>query len=178
MGKRTNFERHPRDYYPTPLKAALPLYRHIKGLTYCEPCAGGNHLVRALRPAARCVARYDLEPQKAGIAQLDFHDLREEHLNGAELIITNPPWRENLLREMIDHFTTLRPTWLLLSSALVNNERFCTNSMPLMSDFVPVGRVSWMQNGKAGFDDAAWYRFDRSWAGAFYRGWPRAFYGR
>lgn len=178
MGKRTNFERHPRDYYSTPLKAALPLWSHVKGKTYCEPCAGGNHLVRALKPVAQCVARYDIEPQKAGITQLDFRDISESHLKGADLIITNPPWKEGLLREMILHFTALRPTWLLLSSALVNNERFCEQSMPWLSDLVPVGRVSWLQNGKAGFDDASWYKFDRKWACAFYRGWPRRFYGR
>jgi hypothetical protein len=178
MGKRSDFERHERDYYPTPLKAALPLYRYVRGMTYCEPCAGGNHLVRALKPVARCVAKYDIEPQHSSIVRLDFRQLEERHLNGAELIITNPPWKENLLREMIEHFTLLRPTWLLLSSALVNNERFCTNSMKYMSDFVPVGRISWLQNGKSGFEDAAWYRFDRGCTHEYYKGWPRVFSGR
>lgn len=178
MGKRSDYERHERDYYSTPLKAALPLYPFLRGLSFCEPCAGGNHLVRALRPVARCVSRYDLEPQARGIVQLDFRELSEKHICNADVIVTNPPWRENILREMIGHFTLLRPTWLLLSSSLVNNERFCQNSLVYVSDIVPVGRVSWMQNSVTGFDDASWYRFDRKWAQQYYKGWPRQFYGR
>ena len=43
MGKRSNFERIERDYYPTPYEAVLPLIPHLKrhGIeTFAEPCAG------------------------------------------------------------------------------------------------------------------------------------------
>ena len=31
MGKRSSFKRVPRDFYPTPYKAAVPLFPHITG---------------------------------------------------------------------------------------------------------------------------------------------------
>ena len=29
MGKRSNFERNPRDFYPTPKEAVIPLLPHL-----------------------------------------------------------------------------------------------------------------------------------------------------
>ena len=45
VGKRSNFERKPRDYYPTPIDAVIPLIKHLpkKGL-FAEPCAGDGRL--------------------------------------------------------------------------------------------------------------------------------------
>jgi hypothetical protein len=83
-----------------------------------------------------------------------------------------------MLYPMLDRFLTLRPTWLLLNAALVNNEVFGQTYMPYCSDVQTVGRVSWMNNGKGGHDDAAWYRFDRTWNYAYYRGWKRRYEGR
>jgi len=178
MGKRTNYSRHPRDLYPTPLKAALPLLSFIRGKTFCEPCAAQGRLIRHLSLAAECVAAYDIHPLRKTVNALDASQLTEQHLNGADMIITNPPWHHSLLYPMLDRFIELRPTWLLLSAALVNNERFGDRYMPYCSDVQTVGRVSWMNNGKGGYDDAAWYRFDRSWNYAYYRGWKRKFDGR
>ena len=47
MGKRSDFERIPRDYYPTPYEAVLPLIPHLpqKPFSYAEPCAGDGALV-------------------------------------------------------------------------------------------------------------------------------------
>ena len=47
MGKRSDFERVPRDYYPTPFEAVRPLVPHLpdKGL-FGEPCAGDGRLIR------------------------------------------------------------------------------------------------------------------------------------
>ena len=41
MGKRSNFERKPRDYYRTPIEAAEPIRPFMQDIqTFCEPCAG------------------------------------------------------------------------------------------------------------------------------------------
>ena len=46
MGKRSDFERKPRDFYPTPLEAVEPLIPHFDGqFTFTEPCAGNVVLV-------------------------------------------------------------------------------------------------------------------------------------
>ena len=37
MGKRSNFERLPRDFYPTPFSAVAPLIPHLRGVrTFCR----------------------------------------------------------------------------------------------------------------------------------------------
>jgi hypothetical protein len=41
MGKRSDFARVPRDFYPTPAEAVAPLVPHLRrGCLYSEPCAG------------------------------------------------------------------------------------------------------------------------------------------
>ena len=43
MGKRSDFERVPRDYYPTPIEAVEPLIDHLPySFDYVEPCAGDD----------------------------------------------------------------------------------------------------------------------------------------
>ena len=46
MGKRSDFERKPRDFYPTPREAIEPLIPHLPetGL-FAEPCAGDGRLI-------------------------------------------------------------------------------------------------------------------------------------
>ena len=46
MGKRSDFDRIPRDYYPTPKAAVGPLLPHLLPATlFIEPCAGEGHLI-------------------------------------------------------------------------------------------------------------------------------------
>ena len=46
MGKRSNFERKPRDFYETPIEAVLPLIPHLGyDFTFVEPCAGAGVLI-------------------------------------------------------------------------------------------------------------------------------------
>ena len=43
MGKRSDFERKPRDFYPTPIEAVEPLVEHLpKTFDFAEPCAGNG----------------------------------------------------------------------------------------------------------------------------------------
>jgi hypothetical protein len=49
MGKRSSFDRKPRDFYPTPAAAVAPLLPHIKDIkSFDEPCAGGGALIDIL----------------------------------------------------------------------------------------------------------------------------------
>jgi len=56
MGKRSSFERIPRDFYRTPEAAVPPLIPFLRGVrTFAEPCCGDHALVRHLERAA-CAA--------------------------------------------------------------------------------------------------------------------------
>lgn len=69
MGKRSNFERLPRDFYPTPLAAVVPLLPHLDYSHFVEPCAGNGALIDHLRDAGfHCVAACDIHPKR--------HDVR------------------------------------------------------------------------------------------------------
>ena len=47
MGKRSNYKRKERDYYPTPDSAMSVLLPHLpKRYTFVEPCAGDGRMAR------------------------------------------------------------------------------------------------------------------------------------
>ena len=161
MGKRSDFERNPRDYYPTPYEAALPLLKHATG-TFVEPCAGDGRLIRHLeRHGLRCVYACDIEPQGEGIEKRDVLFFGDCHFPQADAIITNPPWERESLHAMIDRFRHIAPTWLLFDSDWMFTGqakqflRFCHK-------IVSVGRVSWMDNGTSGMDNCCWYLFKKN----------------
>ena len=57
MGKRSNFERKPRDFYPTPIEAVYPLLEHLEeDFTFAEPCAGDGALLPRPRGAFAALA--------------------------------------------------------------------------------------------------------------------------
>ena len=62
MGKRSNFPRRERDFYPTPRAAVLPLIPWLRGVrTFAEPCCGDGALVRHLESfGLRCVYAGDI----------------------------------------------------------------------------------------------------------------------
>ena len=66
MGKRSNFERRERDFYPTPAKAVAPLIPILRGIrTFAEPCCGDGALVRHLEALGlRCVYTGDIAPAR------------------------------------------------------------------------------------------------------------------
>jgi len=70
MGKRSNFERIPRDFYPTPLAAVSPLIPHLRGVrTFAEPCCGDGALVRHLESyGLRCVYAGDIATGQDALA--------------------------------------------------------------------------------------------------------------
>lgn len=175
MGKRSNFERIDRDYYPTPEKAVLPLIDHLpKSFTYWEPCAGDGRLISHItkhRPASDCLLATDLDPKGEGISQDNALDVFPEVMY-FDYIITNPPWSRDVLHPMIKHFCGIAPTWLLFDADWVHT-RQAVPYLSYLRKIVAVGRVKWIEGSKqTGKDNCAWHLFD------YYGGGRPVFYGR
>lgn len=170
MGKRSNFERVPRDFYPTPYEAVIPLLPHLpEEATFAEPCCGTGELIFHLADHwILCNFASDIEDrfEEGGgfIDTLDALELNEEHLTEyghCDYIITNPPWERSILHPMIEHFRTLRPTWLLFDAGWAYTKQ-SREMMQYCSDIVAVGRVKWIPDSKmTGKDDCAWYQFQK-----------------
>ena len=118
MGKRSNFKRVERDFYPTPFEAVEPLINHLpKRFTFAEPCAGNGALVGHLEwYRGTCMWASDIAPQHKGIPPEDYKDVKEDQLLESEFVITNPPWNRGILHPLIEHFAPQRPTWLLFDA--------------------------------------------------------------
>lgn len=169
MGKRSDFARVERDFYETPLAAVEPLARHLPAqMTYCEPCAGAGALIRHIDALQheeeglswRCKAAYDIEPLAEGIHERNALELTENDLQGADIIITNPPWDRKLLHPMIVRFATLRPTWLLFDADWLHTQQ-SRPLLPYLREIVSIGRVKWIPGSKnTGKDNCCWYLFD------------------
>ena len=154
MGKRSSFERIPRDFYPTPHAAVPPLIPHLRGVrSFAEPCCGDNALVRHLESfGLRCAYAGDIATGQDALALDTYGD--------ADAIITNPPYERKTMHALIWHFARFLPTWLLLETDWASTKQ-AAPFMPLCSDIVSVGRLRWIEgttmSGKQNF---AWYRFD------------------
>lgn len=173
MGKRSDFARIPRDFYPTPIAAVLPLLPHLPyGTMFVEPCAGDGALIRHLENAGMsCESAYDIEPRSECVFQRDALD--HDWLSpSVDCIITNPPWDRKVLHPMIAHFSAMRPTWLLFDADWVHT-RQSVPYMPLLRKIVSVGRVKWIPDSKmTGKDNCSWHLFDQHTDG------PTEFVGR
>jgi len=176
VGKRSDFKRNDRDFYPTPYEAVVPLLPHLNERTaFCEPCAGDGVLINHLEQHGHeCLAAYDIQPKRQDIIKGDAMDLKLIGKNG--LIITNPPWErrskievngknkilpdeEQPLFMLINHFKNIAPTWLLIDADFMHNKqsapyiRYCQK-------IVSVGRCKWIPDSKdSGKDNCAWYLF-------------------
>jgi hypothetical protein len=66
MGKRSDFDRVPPDFYPMPFAALPPLIPHLRGVRkFAEPCKGDGALVRHLEfHGLRCIHRGTLRPAR------------------------------------------------------------------------------------------------------------------
>lgn len=163
MGKRSHFDRAPRDYYPTPAEAVTPLLPHLPvRTTFVEPCAGNGALVDQLRAAGHiCVWAFDVEPQREDIEMFNALNMNLPDFAPPDAIITNPPWRRDLLHPLIAHLSAQRPTWLLFDADWVHT-RQSAPFLPWLRKIVSVGRVRWIPGSRmTGKDNAAWHLFDQ-----------------
>lgn len=160
MGKRSNFEHRERDFYPTPRDAVLPLLPYLRGIkTFAEPCAGAGDLVRHLESfGLRCVYQGDIATGQDALA------LTIADCNGADAIITNPPYdtghRRRLMHALIRHLQEIAPTWLLIDFDWAHTKQAALY-LPHCSDIVVIPRQQWIPGSDGtGKDNHAWYRFD------------------
>jgi hypothetical protein len=161
MGKRSSFERLPRDFYPTPYEAVVPLLPHLAAATrFCEPCAGDGRLIDHLASAGHvCASAWDIEPRRDDIAQ---KDALEWVIGNIDCFITNPPWAREILHPLIDHLSIEHPTWLLFDADWMHT-RQSAPFMPYLRKIVSVGRVKWIPDSPfTGKDNCCWYLFDQN----------------
>lgn len=166
MGKRSDFERIPRDFYPTPREAVLPLLPHLGciGGYVWEPCAGAYDLARELEAAGVSVVASDIEPRDERVSCRDA--LETICPVGMSAIVTNPPWDRKVLHPMIEHFSAMRPTWLLFDADWLHTKQSAPY-MPWLRKVVSVGRVKWIPGSKhTGKDNCMWALFDQNAEGA------------
>jgi hypothetical protein len=160
MGKRSSFERVPRDFYPTPYEAVVPLAAHIvPGTTFVEPCAGDGALIDHLeRIGLDCLNAFDIEPQRSDINRADARNIL---FCRANCFITNPPWSREMLHAIIENLSMQAPTWLLFDADWMHT-RQSAPFMPYLRKIVSVGRVKWIPDSPfTGKDNCCWYLFDQ-----------------
>ena len=174
MGKRSDFERKPRDFYQTPIEAVVPLISHLpkKGL-FAEPCAGDGRLIKHIEELSNLKAYWmtDIEPQVDWVGEFDVFDA---DVSACDICITNPPWDRKILHSLIDHWLGICPTWLLFYADWMHTKQSAL-FMTYCSKVVSIGRVKWIEGSKSvGKDNCCWYLFD-----AFKEDMkPTEFYGR
>lgn len=161
MGKRTPHHFKEKDFWPTTdPRAVEPLLPHIKGKVYAEPCWGNGSLEWLIGQHATCAFRSDIREVEL-IRCCDALDLTEDDVGHVDYIVTNPPYTWSVLKPLMEHFVQLKPTWLLLNADLMHNKRMSYFMRFNCTKVVSVGRVSWMENGKTGMENFAWYEFKR-----------------
>lgn len=176
MGKRSTFKRKASDLYRSPEAVVLPLLPHIQDVArYAEPCAANGRLVDWLAKHGKA-AHYigDKVPGRGDVVQCDALDwvVADRPRRPITHIITNSPWRRDLLHPMITRFSDMRPTWLLFDADWLHT-RQAAPFLGRLEKVVSVGRVKWIEgSAHAGKDNCAWYLFDARFCG------QTAFYGR
>jgi len=163
MSKRSDYNKIPRDYYPTTDPNALPpaFINLIRGKTYAEPCCGSGDLVDLLADIAVC--RWESDVEYRGCGKIwDAMYLSTHEVGQCDMILTNPPFSRDVLLSMIDHFISLKPTWLLLPSDYMHNKYF-SPYMSKCSKVVSVGRLKWFKDSKhSSTDNFCWYYWQQS----------------
>lgn len=160
MGKRSNFERVPRDYYPTPKEAFLPLVPHLDlTVPVVEPCAGDGRLVRYIEDAGgKVIEAFDIEPQGLGVV---YGDAKNAMVHSDCQVVTNPPWDRPVLHSIIENLSQQVPTWLLFDADWMHTKQSAP-FLPMLRKIVSVGRVKWIEGSSSvGKDNCAWYLFDQ-----------------
>ena len=164
MGKRDGgkFERAERDFYSTidPSCMVPAFVERVKGLKYAEPCWGSGELERLLEPYAECVWRSDIEPQCKGCKRKNAVDLSIDDLQGCDLVITNSPYQWPMLKPLLDHLPTVKPTWLLLPADYMHNIRMGPY-MKQCTTVITIGRMYWLPNKVKGVSNMCWYKFSK-----------------
>lgn len=173
MGKRSDFDRNPRDFYITPPEAIDPVLSHLPhpltGRRFVEPCAGNGAISDYLLSKGYGLDRaFDIEPQADHIEKADA--FKTYDMEG-DFLITNPPWEKRphegeIFNKLLHHWLCSfdGDIWLLFDADWMHTKqaKMFKNRCELV---ISVGRVSWMQDGGQGKDNAAWYKFNHAYSG-------------
>lgn len=173
MGKRSDFDRIPKDLYQTwDPKAVAPLLPHLPARTkFAEPCCGEMALIRQLEAAGHvCYWASDIVDRtvpitvsgawvKSTVTEIDALKVTTP-LQLADCIITNPPYLKDILFPMIEHFRKYNQAWLLLSADFMHNVG-SAGVLKYCSKIVSIGRVTWIPGTKPGKENSAWYCFEQ-----------------
>lgn len=156
MGKRSSFARIERDAYQTiDPRAVDKLIPHLRGVkSFAEPCAGEGFLVGELqRHGFICAYEGDIT---TGLDAL-VHPFDEEAVFDA--IISNVPWKRDILHPMIQRFQAMAPTWLLFDADWAHTKQ-AAPFLDQCSHIISVGRLKWIPGSPhTSKDNCAWYRF-------------------
>ena len=161
MSKRDKgkFEPRPRDFFPTPLKAVLPLIPYLRNegiKNFAEPCCGEGDLIRHLESFGLVCATFgDISTGQDALAIDNY---------GKRAVVTNPPYtphHRKLMHALIRHFLRSGITvWLLIDTDWAFTQQ-AAPFLPACTDVVTIGRVIWIDGtDNGGYDNFAWYRFD------------------
>ncbi len=164
MGKRSSFERLPRDSYATPAEAVAPLLPHLRpGLTYAEPCCGDGALIGHLDKAGHvCRFAADIDPRMEGAHTVNALTVARGSMGYAEAVITNPPWDRKILHPLISHLSAMLPCWLLFDAEWANTKQSIP-FLPWCHKIVSIGRVRWIPGTTmTSKDSCCWYLFDQT----------------
>ena len=120
--------------------------------SFCEPCAGEGDLIRHLRSfGLTCVFQGDIATGQDALTVSSF----------PAPVVTNPPWRREVMHALIAHFMEFGPFCWLLVDLDWSATKQAVPFMKHCSDIVVVGRVRWIPNTKMdGKENCAWYRFE------------------
>lgn len=163
MTKRNpGLPRSVNDLYETPLEAVKPVIPWLKldGRTFAEPCVGNGALLGHLNKFKfNCLYTGDISTGQDALTWLNPER--------AQMIVTNPPWKRELLHPLIDHFIGLRvPTWLLIDADWMHTLQ-AVSFLSYCSHIISIGRVKWLPDSKStGYDNAAFYRFKGDYLGS------------
>lgn len=169
MGKRSHFEKIPKDkYYTWDKRAGEKFKPYAKtGIKYAEPFAGDGDLIKQLSDIGlECVFECDIESENPIITIRDAFTITKDDLKKAnvEEIITNPPWTREILHKVLDHFVPMGyPLWIILDANWLFTKQSVIYRQKWLTDIVPIGRMKWIPNTTmAGKDDVVWLRFSNA----------------
>ena len=137
-------------------------------MAYAEPCAGNGDLIESMKwHGHECVYACDIKPGRKWIEKRDARELNRtwRRRSRANMFVTNPPWSRELLHELIEHLSSILPTWLLLDADWMHTKQ-ATEYLDRCLHIVSAGRVRWIKKTTdVGVDNTAWYLFDQRHTG-------------